>query len=108
MEISALSSYQTVNLAPETEEQATLSPQSARTEETQAPQEVAAGDRVDLVTTQNQVSPLPEPVDLDRASVLVRQVQEQMNSMAKEDMRQLYRFDRLRDLALQVHNQAGV
>ncbi|MEW6388320.1 MAG: hypothetical protein AB1491_12460 [Thermodesulfobacteriota bacterium] len=108
MEISALSSFQTVNLTPETEEQISLSPQPARAEETQAVPETAAGDRVDLVRTQNLASPTPEPVDLERASLLISQLQEQMSSMPKEDMRQLYQFDRLRDLALQIHNQAGV
>ncbi len=108
MEISALQPYQTVNLAPESEEQIALSPQPARAEETQPPQEVASGDRVELVRTQNLASPTAEPVDLERALGLVHQVQEQFNLMPREDMRQMYQFDRLRDLVLQIHNQAGV
>jgi hypothetical protein len=108
VEISSHYPYYTAKLAPEPEEQTTAGQQAQKSPEAQAVEMVGAEDRLELVRTQNLASPPQEPVDLARAAELLRQVQDQMQTMNKQDARELYQFDRLRDLLYRVSQPEGV
>ena len=108
VEISNLYSYYTAKLTPEPEEQTSCGQQASRGPEAQHPeQQSAAEDCLELVRAQNMASPPQEPVDLARAAELLRQVQGQMNILEKQEARELYQFDRLRDLLYQVSQNDG-
>jgi hypothetical protein len=102
VEISSYNPYYTAKLAPEPEEQTTVSQQAQKNPEAKAAGMLATEDRLELVRTQNLASPPQEPVDLAKAADLLRQVQNQMQTLDKQDARELYQFDRLRDLLYRV------
>ena len=107
MEISSHYPYYTAKLAPETQEQASKSQQASKSPEGTAAGMVETEDRLELVRTQNLASPPQEPVDLAKAADLLRQVQDQMQGLGKQDARELYQFDRLRDLMYRVSQPDG-
>jgi hypothetical protein len=102
VEISNLNPYYTAKLAPEPEEQSSGGQPASRGIEANNPEQTAAQDRLERVRAQNMASPPREPVDLARAAELLRQVQDQMHLLGKQEARELYQFDRLRDLLYQV------
>ena len=102
MEISSYYPYYTAKLAPEPEEQTTTGQQAQKSSEAKAAEMLESGDRIELVRAQNLASPPQEPVDLAKAADLLRQVQDQMQTLDKQDARDLYQFDRLRDLLYRV------
>jgi hypothetical protein len=102
VEISSYYPYYTTKLATEPEQQATAGQQAQKNTEATAPGMLATEDRLELVRTQNLASPPQEPVDLARAADLLRQVQDQMQTMDKQDARELYQFDRLRDVLYRI------
>jgi len=108
VEISSYFPYYTAKLAPEPEEQATAGQQAQKTPESAAAGLLETEDRLELVRTQNLASPPQEPVDLARAADLLRQVQDQMQTMDKQNARELYQFDRLRDLLYRVSQPGEV
>ncbi len=108
MEISSYYPYYTAKLAPEQQEQATAGQQAQKTPDAQAAEMLGTEDRLELVRTQNLASPPQEPVDLAKASDLLRQVQDQMQTMDKQDAGELYQSDRLRDLLYRVSQSGGV
>jgi hypothetical protein len=85
-------------LAPEQQEQTATAPQSEKNPEPKATEMVGTEERLELVRTQNLASPPPEPVDLAKAAELLRQVQDQMQVLNRQDAQELYQFDRLREL----------
>jgi hypothetical protein len=95
-------------LAQEPQEQTATPPQSAKTPETTAAEMVGTEDRLELVRTQNLASPPQEPVDLAKAAELLRQVQDQMQGLNRQDAQELYQFDRLRELMYRVSQPEGV
>ncbi len=107
MEISSYYPYYTAKLAPGQQEQAAAGQQTPKSTEATAAGMLDTEDRLDLVRTQNLASPAQEPVDLSRAADLLRQVQDQMQTMDKQDARELYHFDRLRNLLYQVSQPEG-
>lgn len=108
MEISSLNPYHTQQLAPESENQATGSQVNSLRTEVNVPEVVDNEDRLELVRAQNLVSPAQEDVDLARAAELLQQVQDQLQTMDKQEARELYQFDRLRDLLYRVSQPDGV
>jgi hypothetical protein len=87
-------------------------PASARPENPPAPlaeaaPEALAPDRVALVHAQNLASPPAAEVDLKQAAVLLRQVTHQFSLMNRQEMRELYQFQRLRDLCCRLQEQEG-
>lgn len=103
MEISSHYPYYTTKLFTEPEGQTTGSQKTSGNLETQDAGGVAVEDRLELVRAQNLVSPPQEPVDLSRAAELLRQVQDQMQLLGKQEAGELYEVDRLRDLAYRIH-----
>lgn len=101
MEISSHYPY-TAKAAPEPEEQAggivrpSLDPEAAFSGEAKA------GDRIELVGSQNLVSPPQEPVDLAKAAELLGQGQDPMQLLGKGEARELYQVDRLRHILYRV------
>ena len=108
MEISSYYPYYTAKLAPEQQEQTTAGQQAQKTPEATDAGLLATEDRLDLVRTQNLASPPQEPVDLSKAADLLRQVQDQMQTMDKQDAMELYQPDRLRDLLHRISQPEGV
>ena len=108
MEISSYYPYYTAKLAPEQQEQTAAGQQAPKSIESTAAGMLETEDRLELVRTQNLASPPQEPVDLARAADLLRQVQDQMQTMDKQNARELYQFDRLRDLLYRVSQPEGV
>jgi hypothetical protein len=102
VEISNYYPYYTGKLATEPEEQTSGGQPASRLTETDMPEQAASEDRFELVRAQNVASPAQEPVGLARAAELLRQVQDHMNLMEKQEARELYQFDRLRDLLYRV------
>jgi len=107
VEISSYYPYYTAKLAPEQQEQTAAGQQAPKSTEATAAGMLETEDRLDLVRTQNLASPPQEPVDLARAADLLRQVQDQMQTMNKQDAKELYHFDRLRDLLYQISQPVG-
>lgn len=108
MEISSHYPYYPATLTAEPQDQTIGSQQAAKSPEATAPETVGTEDRLDLVRTQNLASPPQEPVDLAKAADLLRQVQDQMQGLNKQDVSQLYQFDRLRDLLYRVSQPNGM
>jgi hypothetical protein len=108
VEISSYYPYYTTKLAPEPEEQATIGLQAQKSPEDTAAGMLETEDRLELVRSQNLASPPQETVDLAKAADLLRQVQDRMQTMDKQDARELYQFDRLRDLLYRVSQPEGV
>ena len=102
MEISSLYPQQTVTLESGVEDRVAVSHQTTQEVQDQESQNNAAQDRVDLVTAQNQASPAPEELDMGQALQLLQQVQENLSLSNRQDLQDLYQFDRLRDLCAQV------
>ncbi len=108
MEISSPYLYYTAKLAPEPEDQASGGQQASSSPEATVPGKVETEDRLELVRAQNLASPPQEPVDLARAAEILRQVQDQLHLLGKQEARELYQFDRLRDLLYRVsQNDVG-
>ena len=108
VEISNLYPYYTAKLTPEPEKQTSCGQPASRGTEAQNPEQAAAAeDCLELVRTQNMASLPQEPVDLARAAELLRQVQDQLNLLEKQEARELYQFDRLRLLLYQVSQNDG-
>jgi len=108
VEISSHYPYYTQRLAPEQENQAAGSKVDSPKTEANVSTGIDSEDRLELVRTQNLASPPQEAVDLARAAELMRQVQEQFLGMEKQEARELYEFDRLRDLLYRVSQPDGV
>ena len=102
MEISSLYPQQTVTLESGVEDRVAVSRQTAQEVQDQDDQNNTAEDRVELVRAQNQASPPPEEVDMDQALQLLQQVQQDLSLSNRQDLQDLYQFDRLRDLCAQV------
>jgi hypothetical protein len=107
VEISSYYPYYTAKLAPEQQEQTAAGQQAQKNTEATAAGKLETEDRLELVRTQNMASPPQEPVDLAKAADLLRQVQDQMQTMDKQDASELYHFDRLRNLLYQVSQSEG-
>lgn len=108
MEISSHYPYYAHRMAPEPENQTAGSKVDSPKTEANVSAGIDNDDRLELVRAQNLVSPPHEPVDLARAAELLRQVQEQFLGMEKQEARELYEFDRLRDLLYKVSQPDGV
>lgn len=102
MEISSLYPQQTLTLESGVEDRVAVSRQAAQAASNQENENASEEDRVELVRTQNLASPPPEEVDVDQALELLQQVQEDLSALKRQDLRELYQFDRLRDLCAQV------
>ncbi len=102
MEISSYYPQQTVTLESGVEDRGAVSRQAAKGGQNPESQSVAAEDRVELVRTQNQASPPPQEVDVNQALQLLQQVQQDWSTLGRQDLRELYQFDRLRDICAQV------
>ncbi|MDD2901899.1 MAG: hypothetical protein PHU44_05645 [Syntrophales bacterium] len=102
MEITSLYPQQTVMLEAGVEDRAAVSNQAAQVLQEQENQDNTIEDRVELVRAQNQASPPPEEVDIDQALALLQQVQQDLSLSNRQDLQDLYQFDRLRDLCAQV------
>jgi hypothetical protein len=107
LEISGLSPYQMSQVSTDPEHPGSAAPEAAPGPGGAPAPEKAAGDRVELVRTQNLTSPMPEDLDLDQAALLLRQVSHRLNLMDRQDARQLYQFHRLRDLCCRLHGGAA-
>jgi len=59
-------------------------------------------DLVDLVTNQNLASPTPQETDLNQAQMLLQQIQQDWSGSNRQDLGELYQFDRLREILTQV------
>lgn len=108
MEISSHYPFYTQRMAPEPENQAAGSKVDSPKTEANVSAGIDNEDRLELVRAQNLVSPPQESVDLAWAAELLRQVQEQFLGMEKQEARELYEFDRLRDLLYKVSQPDGV
>ena len=102
MEISSLYPQQMVGLESGVEDRVTVSRQATQTSQNQENPSATEEDRVELVRTQNLASPPPEQVDLNQALQLLQQVQQDWSQLDRKDLRELYQFDRLRDLCCQI------
>jgi len=107
VEISSHYPYYPAQLTPESPEQAAGAQKSLKSTDDRAAGQVQNEDRLELVRTQNLASLSQEPVDLAKAADLLRQVQEQMQVLGRQDARELYQFDRLRDLMYRVSQPEG-
>uniref|UniRef100_A0A7V6DPL8 Uncharacterized protein n=1 Tax=Desulfobacca acetoxidans TaxID=60893 RepID=A0A7V6DPL8_9BACT len=107
MEIPSYYPYYTAKLAPEQEEQTAAGQQTQKSTAVKAAELLETEDRLELVRTQNLASPPQEPVDLARAADLLRQVQGQMQTIDKQNAKELYQFDRLRGLLFQISQPEG-
>jgi len=108
VEIRAHYCYQPVISTPESEDKAPVYQKSADSAKPNETTLTTAEDRTELVRVQNLASPPPQQMDLEGALNLVRQVQGQMSAVNRQDMQELYQFDRLRDLCCKVYDQSGV
>lgn len=102
MEISSLYPQQTLTLESGVEDRAAVSRQAAPAAPNSESQIAAEEDRVELIRTQNLASPPPEDVDVDQARQLLQQVQQDWSAFGRKDLRELYQFDRLREICAQV------
>ena len=102
MEITSLYPQQTVMLESGVEDQVAVARQEAQRLQNQENQDNTGEDRVDLVRAQNQASPPPEEVDINQALELLQQVQQDLSLSNRQDLQDMYQFDRLRDLCAQV------
>lgn len=83
------------------EEQPATSSNPARAGKAQE-EPAAAEDRLELVRAQNLASPVPEPVVLDKAIELLRQVREQLHLLEKKEAQELYQEERLKELSYRI------
>jgi predicted lipid-binding transport protein (Tim44 family) len=104
VEISSLYPQQTMTLDSGVDDQLKVSRQAAAEAQNADSQTTDEEDRVDLVTTQNLASPPPEEVDVNQAQQLLQQVQQDWSNMNRQDLRELYQFDRLREICAQVQS----
>lgn len=104
MEISSLYPQQTMTLDSGVDDRVSVSNQATKEAQNTGSQTTAEADRVDLVTAQNLASPPPEEVDVNQAQELLQQVQQDWSSMNRQDLRELYQFDRLREICAQVQS----
>jgi len=102
VEISSLYPQQTMTLDSGVDDRVTVSRQGAQEAQNADSQTSSEEDRVDLVRTQNLASPPPEEVDVNQAQQLLQQVQQDWSSFSRQDLRELYQFDRLREICAQV------
>ena len=102
MEISSLIPQQTMTLDSGVDDRVSVSRQA--TQEAQNPESptVSGEDRVELVRTQNLASPPAQEVDLNQAQQLLQQVQQDLGGSSRQDLGEMYHFDRLRDILTQV------
>ncbi len=107
VEISNLYPYYTAKLTPEPDQQSSCGQAASGSNQARNPEQATTEDCLELVRTQNMASPPQEPVDLAKAAELLRQVQDQMNVLEKQEARELYQFDRLRELLYQVSQNGG-
>jgi len=102
VEISSLYPQQTMTLDSGVDDRVTVSRQAAQEAQNADSQSTSEEDRVELVRTQNLASPPPEEVDVNQAQQLLQQVQQDWSSFSRQDLRELYHFDRLREICAQV------
>ncbi len=103
MEISSLYPQQTMTLDSGVDDQVTVARQAAQeAQKTNGQTSTGDADLVDLVTSQNLASPTPQEVDLSQAQLLLQQVQQDWSGSNRQDLGELYNFDRLRDILTQV------
>lgn len=103
MEISSLYPQQTMTLDSGVDDQVAVSRQAAQeAQKTNSQTSTGEADLVDLVTSQNLASPTPQEVDLSQAQQLLQQVQQDWSGSSRQDLGELYNFDRLRDILTQV------
>jgi hypothetical protein len=103
MEIASLYPQQTVTLESGVEDRVAVSRQAAQgLQDPENQNDASAEDRVELVRTQNLASPPAKEVDVNQAQQLLQQVQQDWSNFSRQDLRDLYQFDRLRDLCTQV------
>uniref|UniRef100_A0A7C3V6Z0 Uncharacterized protein n=1 Tax=Desulfobacca acetoxidans TaxID=60893 RepID=A0A7C3V6Z0_9BACT len=108
MEIFQLYPYYTAQSAAEPDGQISGGQKTSKNSEANVADLREAEDRLELVRTQNLASPPSVPVDLTKAAELLGQVQDQMQLLEKQDARELYQYDRLRDLLYRVSQTQGV
>ncbi|MDI6854699.1 MAG: hypothetical protein QME75_13980 [Deltaproteobacteria bacterium] len=101
VEISGIPPYLAGRL-PEPEQQIDKGRNSGQSAGGAPVSEQAGKARVQLVRAQNLLSPALENADLKKAAVLLRQVTHQFATMERQEMRQLYQVDRLRDLCCRL------
>jgi hypothetical protein len=104
MEISSLYPQQTMTLDSGVDDRVTVANQGTTEAQNAESQTAVEEDRVELVTTQNLASPPPAEVDVDQAQQLLQQVQQDWASFSPQDLRELYQFDRLREICAQVQS----
>lgn len=104
MEISSLYPQQTMTLDSGVDDRVTVANQATPEAQNAESQTAAEEDRVELVTTQNLASPPPAEVDVDQAQQLLQQVQQDWSNFSRQDLRELYQFDRLREICAQVQS----
>jgi hypothetical protein len=104
VEISSLYPQQTMTLDSGVDDRLTVSNQAAQEAKNPDNQTVSEEDRVDLVTNQNLASPPPAEVDVNQAQQLLQQVQQDWSSFSRQDLRELYQVDRLREICAQVQS----
>ncbi|MEW6659578.1 MAG: hypothetical protein AB1424_13035 [Thermodesulfobacteriota bacterium] len=104
MEISSLYPQQTMTLDSGVDDRVTVANQATPEAQNAESQTASEEDRVELVTTQNLASPPPEEVDVDQAQQLLQQVQQDWSNFSRQDLRELYQFDRLREICAQVQS----
>jgi hypothetical protein len=106
LEIYGLSPHEAAPVTADPENQASTGANAAANPGASPAQKTAAGDRVELVRTQNLASPAPVDMDGPKAALLLRQVTQEIKLMERQDMRHLYQFDRLRELCCRLHGAA--
>ncbi|MHB8068585.1 MAG: hypothetical protein ACYDIC_11890 [Desulfobaccales bacterium] len=103
MEISSLYPQQTMTLDSGVDDQVAVSRQAALEAQKKTNSQTSTDeDLVDLVTSQNLASPTPQEVDLSQAQQLLQQMQQDWSGSNRQDLGELYNFDRLRDILTQV------
>lgn len=106
MEITGLSPYLAAQVSADPENQTAAGQEAARAADPSMAQATSTQDRVELVRSQNLASPPPEEVDIKKAAILLRQVTHQLSVIERQDLRQLYQFDRLRELCCRLQGTA--
>jgi len=66
------------------------------------PPAVSAEDRLEMVRSQNLAAPQVQPVDLTEARELLAQVMRQVAAGSRQELRQVYHYDRLRELCCRL------
>jgi len=102
VEISSLYPQQTMTLDSGVDDRVSVSRQAAQEAQNTESQTATEEDRVDLVRTQNLASPPAAELDVTQAQQLLQQVQQDWSSFSRQDLRELYNFDRLREICTQV------